>query len=154
MQVSIATQADIPGLVEVAKELIQSSQYKVFEFSAERMTEVLLRSLKQDPTKTICLVGKVDKEIVGTIAGVATQPGFSNDYMATEWLWGCKPEYGKRKLLQLLEGFEFWAKNVAKCKVLQVGQLHFKNAPNSYWTRHNFVKSEEYYIKDLTWEPQ
>lgn len=151
MQISLATRDDIPVLVKLAEELIKTTQYNILQFSPSKVENAVLGTLEQNATKSVCLVGKKDGQIVGSIIGYADQTPFSEDLVAFEFLWWVKPGISKRSLLQLFEGYEFWARNVAKCKAMLVGQLHFKNAPESYWTRNNFVKCEEYYLKDLTW---
>lgn len=149
MQIQIATTNDIPKLIELSEQLIETSKYRFLNFSPKRLTQVLTDGINQDPTKAICLIGKIDGEIVGTIAGAVGQTAFSEDQIASEWLWWVKPNLGKRKLLQLLDGFEYWAKHVAKCKAMLVGRMHFKDQSESYFSRHGFFKSEEFYLKEL-----
>jgi hypothetical protein len=152
MQISLATRDDIPVLVKLAEDLIKTTKYSILQFSADKVEKALLGTFEQGQTKSVCLVAKKDGKIVGSIIGYKDQTPFSEDPVAFEFLWWCQPGTSKRQLLKLYEGYEYWAKNVAKCKALLVGQLHFKHAPENYWTRQNFVKCEEYYLKDLSWE--
>jgi len=149
MQISIATTNDIPTLINLSQDLVKTTNYRFLDFSSKRLSDVLTNGINQDPSKSICLIGKVDGQIVGTIAGAVGQSAFSDDLIASEWLWWGKPELGKRQLLKLLDGFEYWAKHIAKCKAMLVGRMHFKSQPEDYFSRHGYVKSEEFYLKEL-----
>ena len=104
-------------------------------------------------TDSTVILSLSDGRPVGMIAGTVQPFLFNNDRVATEIVWWMDEDFRKgRKSFQLLNAFEYWAKNVAKCDTIlmstlnslqsdRIGKLYekrgYKPAENNYYLRVN-----------------
>lgn len=138
MNTRIATEADIDQIVRMAGRFAENSPYASF------IDEASLYSLARDffhgPGRVILLY-----EDKGLIAGAATPFLFGPGKIAVEIAWWVEPEYRHQGIgEELLEGFEYWAKNVAQCNMVsmvsldeEVGKFYeskgYRLQERSYW---------------------
>lgn len=151
MNVTFATVADISTVVEFSKSLHRMTRYGIFEFDENKVRKLYYDAITGDPRHGIVLLSKQNKKTVGLLGAVVVQPTFSNELLGSEWVWWVDPtvsDYRKR-LIELLDGYEYWAKNVAKCKAITVGRIENFEDPLGYFKRRGYRLSEEAYIKEL-----
>jgi GNAT superfamily N-acetyltransferase len=112
--------------------------------------EVLERNFRasQGSSDTVVILLRKEEKAVGFIVGFANSPLFSGDKIATEAAWYVQPEHRGRGSLKLLQAYEYWAKNVAKVKLIQMLHLGDERLDKLY-ERKGYRKSEVCYIKEV-----
>lgn len=115
----------------------------IYKLSTEEGVDQFLRSMLEAPK---------DQQVIiltegGMIAGVSVPSPFGPYLIATELGWYLKEEYrGKGTGQELLEAFEYWAKNVAGCQAIQMSSLD-ENI-GKYYEKKGYKLVEKAYIKE------
>jgi hypothetical protein len=151
LSISLATVNDIPELIKLSKALHQLTIYKQFNFNESKVEGLLKKAITGDVKDGLVLVSWDLEKINGLLGALVMEPMYSTDKLASEWVWWVDPSCtnSKKKLVKLLEGYEYWAKNVAKCKAILVGRMYgFDNSEN-YLKRKGYTLSEKAYLKEL-----
>lgn len=82
----------------------------------------------------------------GFIMGQATRFPFGPDLIASETAWWVEPEArGENKGGKLFEAFEYWAKNVAGCKLISMTSLN--STVEKIYRRKGYKLYERAYMK-------
>lgn len=113
MPIRFATEADVPGLVEVARRMHAITRFKNFEFSEERITRTYLEILRNGKERYLPLVAiGADGQVVGGLLAVLERHVFSDQLVASVMQIGVMPEARMGgHAVRLLKGFEKWARN-------------------------------------------
>lgn len=148
MTIQIAKVEDIPDLVTFSRHLHQHTQYSKFAFSADKVSEGFRNVITGDPKEGVVLIAKRDGRSIGTIGATAVEPHYSTDRIAAEWIWWVDRGESPRLLFTLLDGIEYWAKNIAKCKALQIGRATTTDTSRNFEKR-GYACAERSYIKEL-----
>lgn len=146
MTISIARVEDIPDLVVFSQRLHQTTPYRKFRFAADKVAKAFRDAITGDPTNGMVLIAKRDGKAIGTIGATVIEPHYSRDRLAAEWVWWVDQGQSPRLLFELLEGLEYWAKHVAKCKSIIIGRIN--NKPTSFQKR-GYTSTETTLIKEL-----
>lgn len=140
MDIRIATIEDTPKLLSMALEFIKTTKYK---YNEETLEKLILDLMSMDKTKAIILM--TDD---GMIGGVANQFIFGKHNTATEVAWWVSPEKRSSGLgKQLIEAFEYWAKNVAKCDTVTMVALDDKLG--KVYEKNGYELYERAYMKEV-----
>lgn len=89
---------------------------------------------------------------VGIIAAAAIVPDFSDERIATEFVWWVDPEYRRSKrAVELLNAYEYWAKNKAKCKLWHMALFETEDRDTiaKLYQRKHYVPTEQTFIKGV-----
>lgn len=151
MNVTLATVADIPTVLKFSRDLHNHTRYSVFEFDEKKVASLFYNAITGNPKHGVVLLSKDGSKTVGLLGAMAIQPTFTSDWVGSEWVWWVEPTVPnhKKRLIELLDGYEFWAKNVAKCKAILIGRVErFDSAPR-YFQKRGYQTAEEAYIKEL-----
>lgn len=100
------------------------------------------------------LTGKQDEMIillkpgVGFLAGMRSPFLFGPHYMASEIAWWINEDKrGNKDGADLIEGFEYWAKNVAGCSLVSLTGLD--DNIGKYYEKKGYKLYERAYMKEL-----
>jgi GNAT superfamily N-acetyltransferase len=144
----LGTSNDIPDIVRMAQEFHKSSPFGDLPFERDKI-EALAQALLEDATNGLILLGGNNQAL---LAAAATEPLASRERMATELMWWVDPELrGTSVGRELLEAYEYWARNIAKCRYVQMVALETPQlkAIDRYYKRNGYVVKEHTYLKEL-----
>ncbi len=143
-----ATVEDLPRLASLANEFYsQSDVLKTFDI--ERFC-ALWQALLANGSGVIFLL-ESDREIAGTIGGVAYPEQYSAELLCQEFfLFVRKESRGGFGLLKLYRAFERWAKERG-CSEIRLGHLHDLQPEElgKLYVRLGFRHTETLYAKEL-----
>lgn len=139
----IATKEDLSEVMRMAMNFLEVSGYK--EYSDEASIEKLFGGIiTSAPTEGICILSPNQ----GFIIGACTPFLFGQCLLATEVAWWVEPEArGSGEGLKLLNAFEYWAKNVAGCRLISMTSLN-KDVEKVY-KKNGYKLYERAYMKVL-----
>lgn len=114
----IAEKDDLDKILEMAMKFVETTGYSGIA-SAYDIRELITYFLDSPHDERIILL-----DDFGFIAGSATKFPFGEGLVAYETAWWIDPDSrGENKGRKLMEAFEYWAKNVAKCKFISMTSL-------------------------------
>jgi hypothetical protein len=141
----IATEQDYDTILNYAQLFFKESGYDYIQWNEAKAFQTIKTTLSLPKTEAICLLSTH-----GIIAAQVAPLPFSYDRISTEILWWISPEHrGQREALQLLDAYEYWSKEVAKCTAAQMVCLETL-APekvDKLYKRKGFNKVESVYLK-------
>jgi GNAT superfamily N-acetyltransferase len=145
VDLKIGTIHDIDDVETLTRAFI--SEYKI---PVTYNREVLLKNFRasEGSPDTVVILLRKNEKVIGFLVGFANSPLFSTDKIATEAAWYVYPEHRGRGSLKLLQAYEYWAKHVAKCKLIQMLHLGDERLDKLY-ERKGYRKSEVCYIKEI-----
>lgn len=147
----VAQPDDIQKLPELLLEFFRASPFQDYHFNQDKVFNTL-QKMCIDRKNSIVLLSMDGDTPVGIIAGQKVLPTFADDEVALELAWYLKPEYRKsRRGLELLDGFEEWAKLVG-CKFVQYSILKTgedDNAVEKIYKHRGFHQTEAGFQKRL-----
>lgn len=139
----IATIEDIDLVLSLALKFVEASPYKDFHDRAT-IYDFIFQVLNSDKTKHIILLHGED----GMLAGMASPFPYGNFNMATELAWWVnedKRNTGVGK--ELIDAFEYWAKEIAGCKGITMASLD--DDVGKYYLSRDYNLTERAYVKWL-----
>lgn len=136
----IATLEDVATIKDMAMKFLAVSGYA--EFGDEATVENLIANIVTSPaTDSIIVLSEA-----GFIAGAVSQFPFGRCLLATEIAWWVEEDKrGTGEGLKLLEAFEYWAKNVAECKLVSMSSLD--KTVEKYYKKNGYKLYERAYMK-------
>lgn len=139
----IATTEDVTEILEMSMKFMDGVGYK--KYSDEQNIHNLIQSIvtgRQDQMIILLKPG------VGFIAGQVTPFVFGPHYIASEIAWWINEEHRKDGAgAELLEAFEYWAKNVAGCTMITLTSLD--NKVGKVYEKKGYKLYERAYMKEL-----
>jgi len=139
----IARPSDFNKIKEYGMEFIKSTSH-ISKFYTEVYVDKLINDMLQAPKQTDIIL--LDEG--GMLMGKAVPFLYGPHIMATEIAWYVTPEArGKGIGAKLLEGFEYWAKNIAGCSIISMGSIDDK--VGEYFKKQGYELSERAYVKEL-----
>jgi len=103
--------ADIPSVVDLAKQMHAESAFSRFQFDDSKMAVQLTMPLTH-PESQFCHVAVKDKEVVGALFGYLTEFLFGPELIAMDYGWYVLPKArGTSARVRLLKNFQRWAKD-------------------------------------------
>lgn len=139
----VATLEDYAEVLEMAVTFFEASPYK--SLGDKEVVATLVESILSGMPNEKIIILNPSK---GFIAGASTPFLFGNHKLATEIAWWIKPEErGNGEGLKLLEAFEYWAKNIAGCKLISMASLD--KSVEKYYKKNKYRLYERAYMKVL-----
>lgn len=139
----IATTEDVAEVLEMSMKFMDSTGYK--KYSDEQNIRNLIESIvtgRQDQMIILLKPG------VGFIAGQATPFAFGPHYLASEIAWWINEEQRKTGAgAELIEAFEYWAKNVSGCTIISLTSLD--DSVGKFYEKKGYKLHERAYMKEL-----
>lgn len=137
----IATPEDIAVVKAMAMKFLAVSGYQEFG-DEETITNLITNIVEDQPTSSIIILSPD----VGFIVGAVSQFPFGRCLIATEIAWWVEEDKrGTGEGLKLLEAFEYWAKNVAECKLVSMSSLD--KTVEKYYKKNGYKLYERAYMK-------
>lgn len=148
----LPTMNDLPIIVKMAKKFHGSSPYSSISFDREKIRRFAINVINGTKENEIIILGLVNNQIVGMVAGVATPTIFSNEKVAYEVGWWVDPEYRKNRVgVFLYKAYEDWAKRVG-CVAVNCAYID-KNMNDKthkeFFESLGYSSSEHAYIKEI-----
>lgn len=140
--IKIATEEDLPLLMEMAMKFAEASNY--FEFvDKDKIQAYILALIKADNAKSIVFLYE-DK---GMLAAAASDFLFGNIKQAAELAWWVNPEERKSDVGKaLMKAFEYWAYRIgAKIKVMSC----LDKSVAKYYEKNGYKLYERAYFKEV-----
>jgi hypothetical protein len=113
------------------------SPYSALPFDKSRATKAVFECLNNG----IVLL----KNDTGIIGGRVFETPFSDAMVAAEQIWWSFSKHKRRDELELLEAFEYWARNIVRAQAIEIGS--FK--PSNYFTNKGYGQVETGYMAIL-----
>lgn len=138
----IAKPEDFDAIKELVMEFIKVSGY--LEYSSEDVLDQLITKMIEGPQHERIIILTEG----GFLAGVASQFPFGPHIIASEMAWYVKPDSrGNKEGTQLLEAFEFWAKEKAGATMISMTSL--SDAIGEIYEKKGYKLYERAYMKVL-----
>ena len=141
--IKIATTEDFSEVMEMAMKFISSTDY------AKYADEQIVRNLIET-----ALTGAQNEMIILLIPGVGflggqTSPfAFGQHLLASEVAWWINEEQRKTGAgAELIEAFEYWAKNVAGCTIISLTSLD--DNVGKFYEKKGYKLYERAYMKEI-----
>ena len=145
-----ATEADLPRLVEMARDMhAESPRYRHLDFSAEKTARAILTLLTH--AEGVAVVAEKEGHIVGMLGGFVTEHFFGRDKVACDLgLYVVPDERGSSLAPRLVRAFESWAREAgaADC-VMGVSTEVMAERTAALYERMGYVMSGFTMRKDL-----
>lgn len=147
MTLRLATPEDLEDVLRMAREFHGVSPYSSLEFSSARSYELFKAYLDGDKTRLIIILSEQDKKPRGMVIGMASEPLFSDDLMATEIAWWMDPEYRRsRDSLLLIDAYQDWTRRIG-CSITQVAMLDSVTDLSGFYKKRGFERAEQSFIR-------
>ena len=139
----IATVDDFDAVNKMALNFLEASPYKDLG-DKEVTSKLVLDIISSSPNERIIIF----EDGVGFIAGAVTPFLLGTHKMATEIAWWVEPDHrGNGKGLELLDAFEYWAKNITGAKIISMSSID--KIVEKYYRKHGYKLYERAYMKVL-----
>lgn len=108
----IATELDFDTTLKFALAQVESLPFR-HDYSEQRIREILLWTLRGDPTQSIILLSFLEGIPVGVLGCSVSLPLWTTEKLATELLFYVADATNQRRIAQsLLRAYKFWARKV------------------------------------------
>lgn len=139
----IATIEDLPELLEMGMKFISTTGYA--EYSNEETVSNLLTTILTGEKNVMIVLLEPG---VGMLVGMSSPFVFGNHLLASEIGWWVNEDKRKSGIgVQLMEAFEYWAKNVAGCTLITLTSLDDK--VGKLYEKKGYKLYERAYMKEL-----
>jgi hypothetical protein len=138
--IRVATEEDIPVLLDMVQKFKNVSAYKDFPTDLDKLQQIVYNIITGDETQGIVLM--TDKAM---IVGIVSEPIFNTQRLASELMWWAEDKQGFR----LFEAFEYWAKNVAHADLITMSSLESASRLDKFYDKRGYTKAEYTFIKEL-----
>lgn len=152
MTLKIATFSDLPDILSMAHKFAQASTYAGMTVDDGKVTKLIDMMLSEGPKVSIILLAIEDDKPVGMIGARATEPLYFKEKVAAELVWWVEPEHRRSNhAKELIDAYEYWAKNVSKCDYTQMSLLETDqiNLIDRIYRRRGYRTTERSYVKEV-----
>lgn len=148
--VRLAKKEDLPVLLRMAKNFFQASPYRGMKFDREKTKKMFEGVIEGSLHDAVVLVSIHLEKVTGMIIGMANQPAFSSNKIATELAWWVEPDArGSRGSLLLYAAYEDWAKRIGCSHVHGAYLPGVSPDLDGFYKKRGYFQVESSYIKTL-----
>lgn len=141
--IKIATVDDLHEVLDMSKEFMSSTGYS--KYSDEQTITNLIETIVTGPQDTMIILLIPG---VGFLAGQSSPFAFGPHFLASEIAWWVNEDQRKSGAgNELIEAFEYWAKNVARCSIISLTSLDDK--VGKIYEKKGYKLYERAYMKEL-----
>lgn len=145
MGLQLATNDDIPAVIEMATAFFESSPYAQYGVSEDAVRATVETTMSKPLTEATTILWVKDGVPVGVLAGMVGMSIFNYKTYAAELMWWVKPEYRSYKVaVSMLSAFEYWA-NQLGCQYTQL--VCVDPSVEKLYLRHGYKLVEQQFIK-------
>jgi hypothetical protein len=147
----LGTLKDVPVILRMMQEFYSKSGMP-YKWDEDKVIDLIMKMINDKENALVLLHTNSDNVADGVICGVVTSIPFSSERVATELVYWV--EEGSRSIrvaLDLMNGYEYWAKHVQYCDYVIVALLSEleREKVDKLYTRLGYTKKEEAYTKEL-----
>lgn len=141
--IKIATIEDLPEVLDMAMKFMSLTGYT--KYSDEQTISNLIETIVTGPQNTMIILLIPG---VGFLAGQASPFVFGRGSIASEIAWWINEEKRNSGIgAELVEAFEYWAKNVAGCTIITLTSLD--DSVGKFYEKKGYTLYERAYMKEL-----
>ena len=141
--IKIATIEDLPEVLDMAMKFMSLTGYT--KYSDEQTISNLIETIVTGPQNTMIILLIPG---VGFLAGQASPFVFGQSSIASEIAWWVDEEKRNSGIgAELVEAFEYWAKNVAGCTIITLTSLD--DSVGKFYEKKGYTLYERAYMKEL-----
>jgi GNAT superfamily N-acetyltransferase len=153
LQLKIATWDDYPDIMDMARKFFDLTPYaKLVDYDESKMSDVIM-SLFDNPTERIAILAvDNDGKTVGMLCAMVSEILFTRDRVASELAWWIDPEHrASRVSIDLINAFEFWAKEKAQCRYTQLATVETEQVDriSKFYKRKGYDLYERGFLKKV-----
>lgn len=141
--IKIATTEDVAEILDMSKQFMSTTGYT--KYSDEQTIANLIETIvtgPQDEMIILLIPG------VGFLAGQSSPFAFGPHLLASEIAWWINEDQRKTGAgAELIEAFEYWAKNVARCSIISLTSLD--DSVGKFYEKKGYTLHERAYMKEL-----
>lgn len=148
----VATEEDFDDVKRLCLSFFHASIYNDKDIADDKV-ETLISEFIHLTHDRIAILGLLEGQPCGLIAGVVQPLLFNHARIASEIVWWVDEEHRRSKLgLQLLDAFEYWGEHIAKADYGQMVTLADDKSEHldKYYRRRGYIPVEKAYLK--TWQ--
>lgn len=146
----IAEEGDFPYVERFTKEFLNVGE---LPFIYDRnVTLASYRFIIANPMEATIILGLRNKEPVGFLVGAVVHSLYSKDRLASEVAWYIEPKYRGRIGMKMFKAYEYWAKEIAGCSVIQMSKLESSGELEKLYSKLGYQKKEESFFKNIKGE--
>ena len=152
IELKIATWDHLPDIIDMVGEFHKNSPFKdIEEFNESRISDIVISCLENPTEKIVLVLTNEDNRAVGMLIAVSSMSVFNYGKVSSELAWWVNPEYRGRHSIELHKAYEYWAKNVAKCNLIQSALLEDENVTrmSNYYKRQKYSPAERAFVKKV-----
>lgn len=149
--IRLPTLDDQEAFMRMGRSFYEASPYSKFTLSEQKLLDLFTNSVYNKDSYLLLMLVDKENRPKGMILCAISSSFFSEDKVATELAWWVDPDYRGRDALDLVSAYEYWAKEVHKCKAASLALLDHTSNPKiqKYYERLGFHKVEEAYLKEF-----
>ncbi len=152
MELKIAGWDDYPDILEMAKKFFDHTPYKdKVDYDDSKISDVVM-SLFDNPTERVAILAIHEGRPVGMLCAQVGEILFTRDRVATELAWWMDPEHrASRGSIELIQAFEYWAREKAGCKFTQLATVETEQVQKitKFYNRKGYDLYERAFLKVL-----
>lgn len=148
---SLGRKEDYMECAALCEEFFRQTQYGHMSIDLEHIHNTIKSFLVEDHSR-VTLLWREDGIVTGILAGQVQTIPFLNRKVATECLWWVKPSFrGGPAGVQLLDAFEYWAKNVVHADIIQMVCMpnRIGKVVERLYSRRGYKLTESTYTKEI-----
>ncbi len=139
----IATLEDFNEIKDMAMKFMSKTEYTKYA-DEEVISQLIYNILTGEQNEMIILL----EPGMGMLAGITTPFMFGNCLLASEIAWWVNEDQRKSGVgTQLVEAFEYWAKEKAGCKIITMSVLGHESG--QFYAKHGYQLYEQAWMKEL-----
>lgn len=139
----IATIDDLAEVLEMSNKFMSSTGYQ--KYSDEQTISNLIEAIVTGPQDTMIILLLPG---VGFLAGQSSPFAFGPHLLASEIAWWINEDQRRTGAGgELIEAFEYWAKNVARCSIITLTGLD--DDIGKFYEKKGYKLYERAYMKEL-----
>ena len=139
----IATIEDLPEVLEMSKQFMSSTGYQ--KYSDEQTISNLIEAIVTGPQDAMIILLIPG---VGFLAGQSSPFAFGPHLLASEVAWWVNEDQRKTGAgSELVDAFEYWAKNIARCTIITLTSLD--DIVGKFYEKKGYKLYERAYMKEL-----
>lgn len=151
MFLKLPEEQDREDCIRMAKNFFEASPFSNLKFSREGLDAFFNQYLVDKNSCIIILLCSNEGENVGMVCGIAQNPLFSSEQIASELAWWVDEEYRHNgKSAELMYAFEDWGKRIG-AKASSLASIEGFSPPgvDKFYTKMGYHRSENSYYKEF-----
>lgn len=144
----VAGMDDLPAIVSLIKEFHSNSRHANVSVDEDKLQEFFGMMIESGVKESVILLTLHENKPVGILASSVYETFLNRDRWAGEVAFWVSPDYRNyKRVTKLIEAYEYWAKNVAKCSQVTLASLEPRTGV--LYARKGYTEVERAYSKEI-----